>query len=422
MERKIFGTDGIRGVANQYPMTPEMALSLGKAIAQFFKKKNGQTVKVVIGKDTRLSGYMLESALQSGLVSMGARVLLVGPMPTPAIAHLTKSLNANAKLTDEEEKEIEQLIFNQEINGTKIGKAFRIDDAKGRYIEFAKASIKSLSLKGLKIVLDCANGAAYHIAPEIFSELGAEVVTLNNQPDGLNINLDCGATHPEVIQKAVVKEKADLGIALDGDADRVIVCDEKGQLVDGDHIVAICALHLKEKGKLKNDGVTVTVMSNAGFNEAMEKAGIKVYRAAVGDRYVLELMKKEGSNLGGEQSGHIIFSDYATTGDGIITALQLMAILKTKDKKLSELSSVMKTYPQELINIKVKEKKPLEEMKTVQEKIKQVEEKLGKSGRVLVRYSGTENKARVLVEGQKDSEIKALAQEIAQTIEQEIGA
>ena len=419
MERKIFGTDGIRGVANQYPMTPEMALSLGKAIAQFFMKKNGKTVKVVIGKDTRLSGYMLESALQSGLVSMGARVLLVGPMPTPAIADLTKSLNANAgivisashnpaqdngikifnckgfKLTDAQEKEIEQLIFNKEINGTQIGKAFRIDDAKGRYIEFAKASIKSLSLKGLKIVLDCANGAAYHIAPEIFSELGAEVVTLNNQPDGLNINLECGATHPEVIQKAVVKEKADLGIALDGDADRVIVCDEKGKLVDGDHIIAICALHLKEKDRLKNNAVTVTVMSNAGFNEAMEKAGIKVYRAAVGDRYVLELMQKEGSNLGGEQSGHIIFSDYATTGDGIITALQLMSIMKTKGKKLSELASVMTTYPQELINIKVKEKKPLDELKSVQEKIKQAEEKLGKSGRVLVRYSGTENKARV---------------------------
>ena len=448
---KLFGTDGIRGVANAYPMTPEVVLNVGKAVAYVFKEKCGkEKPKFVIGKDTRLSGYMLENALASGIVSVGADVLLVGPMPTPAIAHLTKSLNADAgivlsashnpaedngikifsedgyKLPDNVEDEIEKYVLSEKVKtehvkGGLVGKAHRVDDARGRYIEFAKASVNSMSLKGLKIVLDCANGAAYNSAPHILSELGAQVVVLNDKPDGLNINLDCGALHPEKMMEIVKKEKADIGIALDGDADRVIVCDEKGQNVDGDHIIAICAINMKENGTLKKNYVVVTIMANKGFDIAMGKKRIKVVKTKVGDRYVVDEMRKKGYVLGGEQSGHIIFSNYTTTGDGMISALQLLRIMKERGEKLSKLAECMKSLPQVLVNVDVKEKKDINKLK-VNKNIKDAESKLGKKGRVLVRYSGTENLCRIMIEGENKREIQKIANDIAKAMKKEIGA
>ena len=447
---KLFGTDGIRGVANLYPMTPEMVLSAGKATAHVFKKKCGKMKpKFVIGKDTRLSGYMVENALASGIVSVGADVLLVGPMPTPAIAHLTKSLNADAgivisashnpaedngikiftedgyKLSDDVENEIEKYVLTENVNaehikGNLIGKAYRIDDAKGRYIEFAKASVDSMSLGGIKIVLDCANGAAYNTAPHIFRELGAEVVVLNDKPDGMNINMKCGALHPEKMMEIVKKRRADIGIALDGDADRVIVCDEKGNNVDGDHIIAICAIHKKGKGALRKNTVVVTIMANKGFDIAMEKKGIKVVKTNVGDRYVIDEMKKKGYVLGGEQSGHIIFSNYTTTGDGVISALQLLRVMKESGEKLSKLAGCMKSLPQELVNIEVKEKKDIDKLEA-KKNIMDAESKLGKKGRVLVRYSGTQNLCRIMIEGEKKGEVRKMANVIAKAIKKEIG-
>ncbi|MDP6923804.1 MAG: phosphoglucosamine mutase [Candidatus Scalindua sp.] len=447
---KLFGTDGIRGAANAYPMTPEVVLNVGKTVAHVFKEKCGkEKPKIVIGKDTRLSGYMLENALASGIASVGADVLLVGPMPTPAIAHLTKSLNADAgivlsashnpaedngikifsadgyKLPDIVEDEIEKYVLSEEVKtehvkGDLIGKAYRIEDAKGRYIEFVKASAKSMSLKGLKIVLDCANGAAYNTAPHIFSELGAEVIVLNDKPDGLNINLDCGALHPEKMMEVVKKEKADIGIALDGDADRVIVCDEKGRSVDGDHIIAICAIEMKESGTLKKNHVVVTIMANKGFDIAMEKRNIKVVKTQVGDRYVVDEMRKKGYVLGGEQSGHILFSNYTTTGDGIISALQLLRVMKESGEKLSKLAGCMKSLPQVLVNVAVKEKKSINKLK-INKDIKSAELQLGKKGRVLVRYSGTQNLCRIMIEGEDKREIKKMANDIANAMKKEIG-
>ncbi|MFQ5712690.1 MAG: phosphoglucosamine mutase [Candidatus Scalinduaceae bacterium] len=447
---KLFGTDGIRGVANIFPMTPEMVLSVGKATAHVFKEKCGKKKpSFVIGKDTRLSGYMIENALTSGILSVGGDVLLVGPIPTPAIAHLTKSLNADAgivlsashnpaedngikifsadgyKLHDDVEDEIEKYVLTENvktehIRGDLIGKACRVDDAKGKYIEFVKASIKSMNLKGLKLVLDCANGAAYDTAPRIFRELGAEVIVLNDRPDGLNINFDCGALHPEKMMETVKKEKADIGIALDGDADRVIVCDEKGKNVDGDHIIAICAIYMKEKGTLENNGVVVTIMTNKGFDLAMDKENINVVKTKVGDRYVIDEMKKKGYVLGGEQSGHIIFLSYTTTGDGLISALQLLRVMKEKGEKLSKLAECMKSLPQVLINVDVKEKKEVDELKA-RKNVRDAEKKLGKKGRVLVRYSGTQNLCRVMIEGENEKEIGKMSNDIAKAIKKEIG-
>ena len=448
---KLFGTDGIRGVANIFPMTPEMVLIIGKATAHVFKEKCGKKKpKFVIGKDTRLSGYMIENALASGIVSVGADVLLVGPMPTPAIAHLTKSLNADAgivlsashnpaedngikifsedghKLPDNVEDEIEKYVLSgkiktEHIKGDLIGKAHRVDDAKGRYIEFAKASVESMSLKGLRVILDCANGAAYNTAPHILSELGAEVVVLNDRPDGLNINLNCGALHPEKMMEVVKKEKAHIGIALDGDADRVIVCDEKGRSVDGDHIIAICAIDMKKRGTLVKNSVVVTIMTNKGFDIAMERESIKVVKTKVGDRYVVDEMMKKGYVLGGEQSGHIIFSNYTTTGDGMISALQLLRIMKEREKKLSKLAECMTSLPQVLVNVDVKEKKDINKL-TVNKNIKDAESKLGKIGRVLVRYSGTQNLCRIMIEGENKKEIQKIANDIAKAMKKEIGA
>lgn len=456
--RKLFGTDGVRGIANKYPLDPETIVKLGRAIGYYFKKHrnknnhlNGSPIRVVVGKDTRISGYMIETAIISGLCSAGVHALLVGPMPTPSIAHLVRSFAADGgimisashnpaedngikvfdsngfKLSDEAEEEIEGLMnaledkrIDSEIIGGLIGKAKRIEDARGRYIEFAKSSINNKSLKGLRVVVDCANGAAYAVTPLILRELGADVIVLNNKPNGLNINKNCGALHPELIQKVVVEEKADVGIALDGDADRVVMVDEKGNIVDGDHILLMSAIALKEEGRLKNNTVVATVMSNIGLEIALKKLGINLVRTKVGDRYVLEEMRKSDYNLGGEQSGHIIFLDYSTTGDGTIASLQVLKIMKEKQRKLSELASLLDKKPQVLLNQEVKQKIPLEQLSILPKKILEVKQRLGNNGRVLVRYSGTQNVLRIMVEGPDEELLWKLAREIAQVAEEEL--
>jgi len=443
--RKLFGTDGIRGVANAYPMTTEIAMQLGRAIAHIFKDKERRH-KILIGKDTRLSGYMLETALASGICSMGVDVLLVGPIPTPGIAFLTTDMRADAgivisashnpfqdngikifcrdgfKLPDEKEKRIEELIFSKEIDSlrptaTEVGKAFRIDDAAGRYIVFLKNTFSGdFTLDGYKIVLDCAHGAAYKIAPLVFEELGAEVYPLGIDPDGANINLNCGALHPKVVSQAVKEKGADIGIALDGDADRVIFVDENGVEVNGDQIMAICAVDLLREDRLKKNTVVATVMSNIGLEIALKKEGIKMVRSAVGDRYILEKMLSHGYNFGGEQSGHIIFFDLNTTGDGILSALQVLAAMKKNNKQLSELSTIMQKFPQVIENVEITHKKDLDSIPEIKKAIATAEKTLSDKGRVLVRYSGTQSLCRVMVEGQDEKEIKGIAQNLAQLI------
>ncbi|MDD3153381.1 MAG: phosphoglucosamine mutase [Victivallaceae bacterium] len=445
--RKLFGTDGIRGKANVYPITPETALLVGKAVAKVLG--DGGSRRVVLGKDTRLSGYMLETALTSGFLSMGMDVLAVGPMPTPAVAHLTRSMVADCgvmitashnpsedngikvfgadgfKLPDEVEARIEEAIFsgtleNEHIAHGSIGKAYRIDDAKGRYIEFAKSSIGSVSLKGLKIVLDCANGAAYAIAPTIFRELGAEVIEYAVKPDGLNINHDCGATHPEAVARLVVEHHADVGIALDGDADRVIFCDRAGVEVNGDRILGMTALDYASRGRLANNTLVVTSMSNLGLHRAMQKAGIHVEVTDVGDRYVIERMREQNFNLGGEQSGHVIFMDYATTGDGIITALHVLKLMRKRNCDLAALASFMTVFPQEIRSIRVREKRPIGELELVGKVVAECTAALGASGRVIVRYSGTENKIRLLLESESADEVRRWSDKLAEAVEQEL--
>jgi phosphoglucosamine mutase len=449
MERTLFGTDGIRGKANRFPMTAELALRLGQAAA--LKLNNGaDKLKVVIGKDTRRSGYIFEFALTSGLCSMGADVYLVGPMPTPAIAHLVRSFAADFgivisashnpaedngikffdskgyKLPDAVELEIESVVLSGHFDAVclkheLLGKAHRIEDSHGRYIEYAKGSISNTSLEGLHIVMDCANGAAYKVAPLIFSELGAKVSPIHNQPDGLNINQDCGALHPDKLSQQVLKSGADLGIALDGDADRLLMVDEKGVVLDGDELMAIAALSLKEKGLLKGNLVIGTVMSNLGFEKALADNGIALKRTKVGDRYVIEEMVRSGAILGGEQSGHIIFGDYNSTGDGTIAALQIVRIMKDRGKKLSELRAGMKLYPQETQNVIVREKKPLETLKLLPAAVKAAEESLKETGRVLVRYSGTENKLRIMVEAESRSSMKENLDMLVKAAKEELG-
>jgi phosphoglucosamine mutase len=448
--KKLFGTDGVRGVANQDPMTSEMALKIGRAAAHVFRD-SARRHRIVIGKDTRLSGYMIESALTAGLCSMGMDVLLVGPVPTPGIAFLTRSLRADAgvvvsashnpyedngikffgrdgfKLPDETEKKMEDLIFSGAVDAIRptaaeIGKAFRIDDAIGRYNEFVKSSIpRGLDLSGLRIVVDSANGAAYKIAPRILTELGADVISLYDQPNGMNINQGCGSLHPDVISRAVVANEAQIGIAFDGDADRVIFCDEKGAVVDGDAIMAVCALRMMKEGRLRHNTLVATVMSNLGLELAMRQAGGRLLRSAVGDRYVMEKMISGGYNLGGEQSGHIIFLDHNTTGDGIISALQVLSIMKQSGKPLSELAACMKTYPQVLVNVRVKERRDLASIPEIARRMTEIEKKLDGTGRLLVRYSGTEPKVRVMIEGEDQNEIKALADDLAETIREKLG-
>ncbi|KXK01113.1 MAG: phosphoglucosamine mutase [Nitrospira sp. OLB3] len=448
--RKLFGTDGVRGVANLEPMTSEIAMQLGRAAAHIFMWRAGRH-QVVIGKDTRLSGYMLESALTSGICSMGVDVLLVGPMPTPAIAFLTRSLRADAgvvisashnpyqdngikffsnqgfKLPDEVEARIEQLIVSDEIKHLRptadaIGKAYRIGDAEGRYIEFVKRSLpRDLDFQGIKLVVDCANGAAYKVAPSVLRELGATIEVFGDKPDGMNINDRCGAVHPERLQELVWEHQADLGIALDGDADRAIFVCEQGKVVDGDHVMAALGLDLFAQGQLANKTVVGTVMSNFGLELAMNKAGIQLARTPVGDRYLLERMLADGHNFGGEQSGHFIFLDHNTTGDGLISALQILSLMKRTGKPLSELAKAMTAVPQVLLNVHVKHKPDLDQIPDIQSAIRTAESTLNGSGRVLVRYSGTEPLLRIMVEGERDVMIREVADHLAQVVRARIG-
>jgi len=448
MAKKLFGTDGIRGRANTFPMTASLALKLGQAAAQRLDKGEDKKLKVIIGKDTRLSGYIFEFSLTAGLCSLGADVYLVGPMPTPAIAHLTRSFAADFgivisashnpaedngikffdrrgyKLPDSVENEIESLVFGSDIDASHVaepGKAYRIADAIGRYIEFAKGSIGNASLHGLKVVIDCANGAAYKVAPLIFSELGAEVIAMNKDPDGMNINKECGAVHPERLRQEVLNNTADLGIALDGDADRVILVDEAGNIVDGDYIMAIAAQYMKTKDKLKKNTVVVTVMSNLGLEKSLASMGIHTERTKVGDRYVIEQMIKGGYSLGGEQSGHIIFGDINSTGDGTIAALQIANIMKERNVPLSELCKCMVPYPQRIENISVKEKKPIDRLPLLSQEIKKAESELGDAGRLLIRYSGTENKLRIMVEAMDLAKVNRLVKSISDAAREELG-
>ncbi len=448
--RKIFGTDGVRGRANSYPMTVEVALALGRAAGKIFRRHEGKH-RVIVGKDTRLSCYMFENALIAGLCSMGIDTLMVGPFPTPAVAFITRAYRADAgivisashnpyfdngikffsadgfKLPDAWEKEMELLVTNDNFEDClpkdcDIGKNTKIHDADGRYIEFTKATFpRHLSLKNLTVVLDCANGASYKVAPLVFRELDATVYVYGNAPNGLNINENCGALHPETVQKAVIDHRADVGIALDGDADRVIMIDENAQIVDGDTILAICARDMQKRGLLRNNRVISTVMANFGFIKSMREFGIDVVQSQVGDRYVIQDMLRYDANLGGEQSGHMIFLDHNTTGDGLVSALQVLRIMIETESKLSDLASIFKRYPQVCLNVKVKTKPPLDTLSKVSEAIDQVEKSLGDTGRVLVRYSGTENICRVMVEGPKQKQAQLLAKQIAQEVQCEIG-
>ncbi len=456
--KKIFGTDGVRGVANVEPVTAETALKLGRAAAHVFTQLNPRTLpsgarpKIVLGKDTRLSGYMLENALVAGITSLGVDVLLIGPLPTPGVAYITRSLRADAgivlsashnpyedngikffrhdgyKLDDQIEERIEQLVFTGEIDSVrptagKIGRAARIDDALGRYVEFAKASFpRGMSLEEMRIVVDAANGAAYKSTPCILRELGADVVVAHNEPNGTNINASCGSTHPEEISRLVREAKVNVGISHDGDADRVLLCDEKGEIVDGDEILAIAATDLLRSERLLKKTLVATVMSNFGLDETIANAGGKVVRTKVGDRYVIEEMLRGEMNLGGEQSGHIIFRDFSTTGDGIVSALQILRIMHETGKPLSELKRCLKKYPQAQRNLKVKAKPPIEELQEVTKLRDEAERELAGKGRILLRYSGTEPKIRLLIEGRELSQIDRQADRIADAITKAIGA
>jgi phosphoglucosamine mutase len=451
--RKLFGTDGIRGSANEPPMTPEMALRLGRAITFVAGRGKDRQVRIVIGKDTRLSGYMFETALASGICAMGGRVMLCGPVPTPAVANLTQSMRADAgvvisashnpyhdngikifgpdgfKLPDAEEAEIERLMDSHDLDeakvtGAAIGRAVKIEDARGRYVVFCKGTFPNrLSLDGVKIVVDAGHGAAYVVAPAVFTELGAEVLALGVKPNGRNINRDAGALHPEHVAHEVVRRGAALGIALDGDADRVIMVDERGRAVDGDAIMALCALRMMKQGRLPKSTVVTTVMSNLGLERALAARGGKVMRTAVGDRYVVEAMRQGGYTFGGEQSGHLIFLDHATTGDGIVAALQVLAIMIEEDKPLSELAdAAMQRVPQVLENATFVTRKPIEAMGKMRLAVDRVERVLGERGRVLVRWSGTEPKLRVMVEGEDEAAIASYANEIVAAAKVDMGA
>jgi len=448
---KLFGTDGIRGVANEHPMTAEMAMNIGRATAHLFKKR-GHVPKIIIGKDTRISGYMLENALVSGICSMGVNAIMVGVLPTPGIAFLTGSMRADAgivisashnpfqdngikifgsegfKLPDETETAIEEIVFANNLHTlhpspSELGKAYRMEDARGRYIVFLKHAFpKECSLEGTRIVLDCSNGATYRVAPETFMELGAEVTTLFDEPNGKNINLQCGSQHPEALAKEVRKAKADVGFALDGDGDRMIAVDETGAVMTGDRILAICAASLKKQGLLTNNLVVRTVMSNIGLGLAFESLGIDSVMTGVGDRYVIEEMQARGASIGGEDSGHLIFLRHHTTGDGIITALQLAAAMKKEGKPLSELAKIMKVFPQMLINVNVKSRPEIETVPEIMTAIREVERRLGGQGRVLVRYSGTQNMCRVMVEGPTPEETERCCREIAGVVDKTLNA
>ncbi|MDY6851528.1 MAG: phosphoglucosamine mutase [Thermodesulfobacteriota bacterium] len=447
---KLFGTDGIRGEANRYPMDAAIAFSVGQAITHLLKKEKNR-VRIIIGKDTRLSGYMLESSLEAGITSMGGSPYLVGVLPTPGIAFITLSMRADAgivlsashnpyqdngikifshngfKLSDEEEEVIEGLVLGGGLAqktspAGEMGRAYRIEDVHGRYIVFVKNTFpRGLSMEGMKIVIDTANGATYRVAPATFFELGADVEVIHNNPDGLNINDNCGSQHTRDLRERVLETGAAIGLAFDGDGDRLIAVDEKGREITGDQILLICAKMLKKQGGLANDLLVSTVMSNLGLTMACRECGFKHHASQVGDRYVLEDMRRLGGVLGGEDSGHMIFLDHHTTGDGLLTALQLIAAMVESGKPLSELAAVMDVYPQKLINVEVKSKPEISTVPLLVEAIKQVETELGDQGRVLVRYSGTRNVCRVMVEGPTDELTAKYCGQLAEAAETALG-
>src|SRR5580658_1105705 len=443
--RHLFGTDGIRGVANEYPMTPEVALQLGRAVTFVAGRGKSHVPRVLIGKDTRLSGYMLEQAMASGICSMGGRAMLSGPMPTPAIAHLTVSMRADAgivisashnpyqdngikvfgadgfKLPDGAESEIESFIEDDRLLGKRstgpgIGRAEKLEDARGRYVVFLKQTFPAdLSLEGVRVVVDAAHGAAYRVAPLVLQELGAVVTAIGVKPNGVNINRDAGALHPDNVRAEVIKRGAAIGIALDGDADRVILVDEKGQIVDGDQMLAMCALGMTREASLRDRTVVATVMSNLGLELALGGVGAKLLCTQVGDRYVVEAMRAGGYNLGGEQSGHIIFLDHATTGDGTLGALQVLALMIRTGKPLSELAAAsMDRVPQVLENVTLPEKRPLDQMRRLSDATTKISKVLGARGRVVIRWSGTEPKLRIMLEGPHADRIRDWARELAE--------
>jgi phosphoglucosamine mutase len=448
----LFGTDGVRGVANLDPMTPEIALKIGQAAVVVASNGLKHTPRVLIGKDTRLSGYMIETALASGICSMGGDVMLCGPIPTPAVAHLATSMRADLgivisashnpfqdngikifgrdgfKLADELESQISVMVHGRipldlRKTGPGIGQAFKVDDARGRYVAFAKNTFpRNISLDGMRLVVDAGHGAAYRVAPSVYSELGATVHSIGVHPDGININDQVGALYPDKVRAEVVKTSAHIGIALDGDADRVILVDEHGQVIDGDSVLAMCALELAETGLLKKSTVVATVMSNLGLERALLERKIKLVRTAVGDRHVVDAMRRGGLNLGGEQSGHLVFLDHASTGDGIVAALQVLALMIRKEKPLSELvASAMTRVPQVLESVTLKKRRPIEEMKKLQAAMRSATRSLGRRGRILVRWSGTEPKLRVMIEGENEDQIKRLNQAMISAARQDSG-
>lgn len=448
MTKQLFGTDGIRGPVNKYPMFSDLALRLGLAAGTYFRTNSDRRHRVVIGKDTRISGYIFETALTAGLCSAGMDVFLVGPLPTPAIAFLTTNMRADLgivisashnpfqdngiklfngngfKLDDTAEKAIEKMILDDNMKWDypapdKVGRAFRIKDSPGRYIVYLKNSFpEHMDLTGMRVVLDCANGANYHVGPMALEELGAEVIRLSCEPDGVNINYQCGSLYPEMAARKVQETRADIGLALDGDADRIIMVDEHGQVLDGDQIMAICAADMMEKGELPNKTLVATVMSNMALEVFMQERGGNLLRTPVGDRNVVEAMRTTGAILGGEQSGHLIFMKYGTTGDGLLAALQVLKIMKEKNKPLSELAGLLTPYPQKLINVPVAKKKAFEECPEIMAAVKDAEADLGKHGRVLLRYSGTEAKARVMVEGKNEKQVTDLANKLVEVVKQ----
>ena len=456
--KKIFGTDGVRGIANVEPVTAETALKLGRAAAHVFKNLEAQSRgrgrhRIVIGKDTRLSGYMLENALSSGILSMGVDVFFIGPLPTPGVAYVTRSLRADAgivitashnpyadngvkffradgyKLEDKIEAEIEHLVFSGRIEDIRptaehVGKAVRIEDALGRYIEFAKAGFpRGMTLEGLRIVVDCAHGAAYKSTPCVLRELGADVIVFGNEPNGKNINKECGSMHPQHLCAKVREFRADVGIAHDGDADRVLMCDERGELIDGDDIMAIATLDLLVQGALAEKTLVATVMSNAGLDAAINAAGGKVIRTGVGDKLVIDEMLRGGFNFGGEQSGHLIFRDHSTTGDGLVAALQMLRTMRSTGKPLSLLAKCWTRFPQLVTNVVVREKKPFEQLDGISKLVAEAEAEVrAQGGRLLLRYSGTEPKARLLLEGRDQAVLDKWSQKIAEAIKKQIGA
>jgi phosphoglucosamine mutase len=447
---KLFGTDGVRGTANLYPMTAAMALRLGQAAAHVFRGRRGSGRRILIAKDTRLSGYMFEDALAAGISSMGGVVIQVGPLPTPALAFLTVDMRCDAgvmitashnpyrdngikffgsdgfKLHDDIEEHIEELVHSGRVEEhlaapDEVGPARRIDDAAGRYVVFLKNTFpKEHSLDGLRIVLDCANGAGYKVGPLVLEELGAEVFALGVDPNGRNINHECGSLHPEKTAAKVLEVRADVGIAIDGDADRVVIVDEKGQILDGDVLIALCARDLLSRGMLKGGGVVATVLSNLGLERALAEDGIELVRAQVGDRYVVDAMRTLGHNLGGEQSGHLVFLDHTTTGDGLMSALQVLGIMARSGKPLSDLTSRFERFPQVMVNVPVAKRIPLEELPSMQAAIAKVEAELAECGRVLIRYSGTELKARVMVEGEDEARVREIAGDLADELKRSL--